>query len=145
MSFKRISTYSICVALVLSLSASDVGAGHKSKKILKGIGVAVGVTALALAAASAANAHRDKDRYRYHHGVGKRENAVAACVHRADKVVQRAGGYYARLDKVNKVKHTGGDKFKVVARMTGVYPWGHKRSKVRCTVKHDHVRKFKYN
>jgi hypothetical protein len=145
MSFKSISTYIICVLVALALSTADVGAGHKSKKILKGIGVAVGATALAIAAASAANAHRDKDRYDYHHGMNGRQNAVAACVHRADKVVRRAGGLYARLDKVNKVDRKGRRRFKVVARMTGIYPWGHKRSKVRCTVKHDHVQKFKYN
>jgi opacity protein-like surface antigen len=135
----------IAAALGVTLVASSVSAEVQasSKKDI-GIAVAAGIAAIGLAAAGAAAAHREKDNYQWHHGHGPDTNAVAACVHRADKVVRRAGGYAVRLDRVRKVEARRNGT-RVVADMTGIYPSYRKQSRVRCLVDRHRVIQFNYN
>lgn len=138
---KKLLTTAFAATLMAAASVTPAEAG-KRKDV--GIAIAAGVAAIGLAAASAAAAHRDKPHYEYHHGHGKPTNAIAACVHRADKIVRRAGGLYVRLDRVRKTEPVAAG-IRVVADMTGVYPSYSKRSRVRCIVDHHRVVRFKYN
>ena len=138
---KLVIAAALGVALVATSVSVEVQASSKKNVA---IGVAAGIAAIGLAAAGAAAAHREKDYYEWHHGHGPDTNAVAACVHRADKVVRRAGGYAVRLDRVRKVEPRR-DGIRVVADMTGIYPNFRKRSRVRCLVDRNRVIDFNYN
>lgn len=109
-----------CV-LTLGLYGSDAQAGKKKRNLAIGIAVGAAATALAISAAQSANAHRNNQYYGYNHGIGDRENAVAACIHRADWQVRRKRrGLYARLDHVKKIKHRQG-RLKVTMLVTNFY------------------------
>jgi hypothetical protein len=138
---RKILTAGIAVAMLAAASLTPAEAG-KNRDV--GIAVAAGIAAIGLAAASAAAAHRDNEYYDYHHGHGSSTNAIAACVHRADKVVRRQGGLYVRLDRVRRTEPVA-NGIRVVADMTGVYPRYRKTSRVRCVVDHDRVVRFRYN
>lgn len=142
---RQLVILAVSAVVMFGALTPNAQAGHKGKKIIEAIALGIAASALAATAAGAANAHRDRNTYRYHQGVGKRENAVAACIHRADRVVQNAGGLYVRVDKIKRADHIGKSKYKVIAKMTGVYPWGHKKSRVVCVVKRGHVSAFSYN
>ena len=76
------------VVAVCAFGLMTAGAeAGKKKNLAIGIAVGVAATALAIAAAQSANAHRDRQYYGYNHGVGPKENAVGACIHRADWMV----------------------------------------------------------
>jgi len=130
------------VAFVFAGLVPDVTADHALKRNVEGIVVAIIVSALAKAAASAANASKDSDAYRYHHGLGAGANAAAACIHRAHRVVTKAGGRYLRLDKIMRIRDAGDGRFKVVVEVTGVYPWGKRQTVVNCVVDHDRVNTY---
>ena len=57
--------------------------GHTERQTAEGIAVLLVLSAIEKAAAASANADRSDDNYSYNHGLGARENAIAACVHRA--------------------------------------------------------------
>ena len=129
-------------AFACATLAQDVAADHALKRNVEGVVVAIIVSALAKAAASAANASKDSDAYRYNHGLGASANAAAACIHRAHRVVRKAGGRYLRLDKIKRIGDAGDGKFKVVVEVTGVYPWGRRQTVVNCVVDHDRVKTY---
>lgn len=140
--FKNLSVVACAVVLAASMHVSGAQAG---KKTAAAIAVGIGAAALAIAAASAANAHREHDHYGYNHGYGARENAVAACIHRADRRVRRhRRGQYARLDAVKKISKKGG-RFKVTMLVTNFYDRRVRQRWVKCHVRHDRVVFFKYN
>ena len=135
----------LSIMVTIGTQSREAMAGHKTGKIIAGIAVAVGAALIAETAASAANANRGRDRYDYHHGISKADNAVAACIHKADKLARKAGALYLRLDKVRKVVHTGKNKFKVVAKITMVHPNRHKQFRMKCVAKHGDVKSLSYN
>ena len=140
---KKLLVLPIAAVLAFGVYSSSVEAG--SKKVAIGIAVGVAATALAIAAAQSANAHRNNNYYGYNHGLGPRENAVAACIHAADWQVRRhRRGQYARLDVVKKIKKKG-SKFKVTLLVTNFFDRGTRQRWVKCHVKHDRVVFFKYN
>ncbi len=142
--FKKLTMLPMAAVLVFGICASSVEAGS-GKKVAIGIAVGVAATALAIAAAQSANTHRGRDNYGYNHGVGARENAVGACIHRADRRVQRhRRGQYARLDAVKDIKKKG-NKFKVTMLVTNFFANRAQQRWVKCHVKHDRVVFFKYN
>jgi len=142
MFLRNVAISALSAVFLSGVLAQGVNAGHPAHNRAEGIVLALVVSALAKAAASSANAHKDNDIYRYHHGLGARENAVAACVHQAHKVVRKAGGYYLRLEKVAGVSHTGDGNYKVAVRVAGIYRWGRKKSTVNCVVNHNLVKNF---
>lgn len=142
--YRKLLILPLAAVVVFGMLTSGVEAGKK-KNI--GIGIAVGIaaTALAIAAAQSANAHRNRDNYGYNHGVGARENAVGACIHKADRRVRRhPNGQFARLDHVKKIKKKGG-RLKVTMLVTNVFAHRSRQRWVKCHVKHDRVVFFKYN
>lgn len=139
---RQLVVTAVSAAVFAGSITQDANAGHPAQNRAEGIAVALIVSALAKAAASSANAHKDSETYRYHHGLGGRENAVAACIHRAHKVVRKAGGYYLRLEKVAEVRDIGNGDYKVAVRVSGIYRWGQKKSTVNCVVNHNLVKNY---
>ena len=137
---RKLLAIAVAASMMTAAGLSPAEAGRKDV----GIAVAAGIAAIGLAAASAAAAHRDRDYYDYHHGHDSSTNAVAACVHQADRVVRRQGGLYVRLDRVRRTERVA-NGIRVVADMTGVHRNFSKRSRVRCVVDHDRVVRFNYN
>ena len=139
---KKVITALAGAAFVFASFGQDVAADHALKRNVEGIVVAIIVSALAKAAASAANASKDSDAYRYNHGLGASANAAAACIHRAHRVVRKAGGRYLRLNKITRIRDAGDGEFKVVVEVTSVYPWGKRQTVVNCVVDHDRVKTY---
>ena len=97
------------VVAVCAFGLMTAGAeAGKKKNLAIGIAVGVAATALAIAAAQSANAHRDRENYGYNHGVGPKENAVGACIHRADRRVRRhPNGRFARPGSCQEGQEAG--------------------------------------
>ena len=133
-----------CVAALFAAGVFATGAQAGGKKTAIGIAVGVAATALILSAAQSANSYRDRDYYDYNQSVGPNENAVAACIHRADRRVQRRRGGFARLEHVKDVKHKDG-RIKVTMLVTNISGRHARKRWVKCHVRHDRVVFFKYN
>jgi len=144
MMLRTVTVAMLASVLVISLYGTSAQAGKKGN-IIAGIIVGAAATALAISAAQSANSHRNNPHYGYNHGIGDRENAVAACIHAADWQVRRKRrGLYSRLDVVKKIKHRQG-RLKVTMLVTNFYRNGQRKRWVKCHVKHDRVVFFKYN
>lgn len=142
--FRKLMYLPVVAVCAFSLMTAGAEAGKK-KNLAIGIAVGVAATALAIAAAQSANAHRNREYYGYNHGVGPKENAVGACIHRADRRIRRhPNGRFARLDHVKKVKRRDG-RLKVTMLVTNVFAHRSRQRWVKCHVKHDRVVFFKYN
>ena len=143
MTLKPIASTAFAVLLAFGFVASEAQAGKK-KNLAIGIAIGAGVVAFA-AAASAANAHRGRSHYAYNHGIGDRDNALAACLHRADLYVyNRKGGDGIELRKVKSIKRWGHNGYKVRVKFFSYGPWGREKSNAKCWVKHDRVTKMKF-
>ena len=141
---KRLIVTALAALFTLSVYTSGAQAG-KTGNVIAGIAIGVAATALIIGAARSANAHRNNQYYGYNHGISKKENAVAACIHAADWEVRRKRrGLYTRLDRVKKIKKRQG-RLKVTMLVTNFYRTGHRQRWVKCHVKHDRVVFFKYN
>lgn len=142
MTLKPIASTAFAVLLAFGVAAGEAQAGKK-KKLAIGIAIGAGVVAFA-AAASAANAHRGRNHYGYNHGIGDRDNAVAACLHRADRyLLRRHGGDGIELRRVKSIKRWR-DGYKVNVRLYSYGPWGREKSRAKCWVTHDRVAKMKF-
>ena len=142
---KKIAASLAAVAL-LSGSLAMQPAMAKDKDGERAAAIA-GVIALGLLGAAVAQ-HQHKeghDEYRHHPKLHSDENAVGACMHRARRMVKRAGGHNAKLNKVDRVRKRDNGNTVVVFHATGYYDFGHKRSKVRCVVKNHKVIKFEFS
>lgn len=143
--FRTFTVTVFACVLTLGLYSTDVEAGKKKRNLAIGIAVGVAATALAISAAQSANANRGRQHYGYNHGVGPQENAVAACIHRADwRVRRKRRGLYSRIDIVKSIKQKGA-KLKVTMLVTNFYRNGQRQRWVKCHVKHDRVVFFKYS
>ena len=80
--------------------------GHRHNHSNPGIAIAIGAAAI-MAAAAAAKAHENSDVYQYHHGYGSRDNAIAACLHKAQRRVARQGGYGVTIKDVRRANYNG--------------------------------------
>jgi hypothetical protein len=80
--------------------------GHRHNHANPGIAIAVGAAAL-IAAAARAKAHEGNDSYRYHHGYGGRDNSISACLHKAQRRTERAGGHGVTLRNVRRAVNRG--------------------------------------
>lgn len=125
------------------------GADHKSKHNHqhrhsdKGIAVAAGAVAL-LAIAAAAKAHENNDSYRHHRGKGSKENAISACLHKAQRRTARRGGHGVTLRKVRDT-HYNGSFWRVRLALKQRLKGGVRRNVVaRCRVVSNRVTDFKF-
>ncbi len=77
--------------------------GHKHKHSDTGLAVAAGALAL-IAIAAAAKSHQNNDVYRRHHGHNVKDNAIAACLHRAQRRTAKRGGYGVTVKRLNEAR-----------------------------------------
>ena len=80
--------------------------GHRHNHSNAGLAIAIGAAAL-IAAAARAKAHENNDSYGYHHGYGGRDNSISACLHKAQRRTERAGGYGVTLRNVRRAVNRG--------------------------------------
>jgi len=130
-----------CVLLLLGTTQLEA----KSSNVAAGIAVGVAAGAILAAAASAANADFDADVYDYAWGYNPRQNAVAACMHKAGKRAQKKGAYRIVAERLDYLDQRGVDVFKVGVRLKAIYPWGVDVHFPKCTVKKGWVSAFKMN
>ncbi len=76
---------------------------HHHKHSDTGVAIAVGALAL-IAAAAAAKSHQNSDVYRRHHGHSAKDNAIAACLHRAQRKTAKRGGYGVTVKRLNEAR-----------------------------------------
>ena len=116
---------------------------HQHRHSDKGIAVAAGAIAL-LAAAASAKAHENNDAYGYHHGMGGRDNAVSACLHKAQRRTARSGGHGVTLRNVRRANFTGSG-WRVALAVKQRLQGGVRRNVVaRCTVVGRKVTQFHF-
>ena len=116
--------------------------GHRHNHSDAGIAIAIGAAAL-IAAAAAAKAHENSDVYQYHHGYGSRDNAIAACLHQAQRRIARQGGYGVTIKNVRRANYTG-SIWDVRLAIKSRWPGGVRRNNVaRCDVVANRVRNFR--
>ena len=141
MTSKPIVSAVLAALLVFGLAANETQAGND---VATGILIGAGVVAFA-AAASAANAHRGRPHYAYDHGIGARDNALATCLHRADRyLARRHRGKGIELRRVKYIRPWGPDGFRVSLKLYSYGPWGREKSKAKCWVRHDRVSKMQF-
>ena len=116
---------------------------HQHRHSDKGIAVAAGAVAL-LAIAAAAKSHENKDSYTYHRGVGSKNNAISACLHKAQRRTVKRGGYGVTLRKVRRANYNG-SSWRVALRVKQRLAGGVKRNVVaRCNVVGNRVSNFSF-
>lgn len=76
---------------------------HRHKHSDSGIAIAAGAIAL-IAAVAAAKSHQGSDVYRRHHGHSTKDNAIAACLHKAQRRTAKRGGYGVTLKRLNEAR-----------------------------------------
>ena len=135
------SSTALSLALALSLGTSTAYANDKdTAAALAGI-VALGV----IGAAIGHDQHRRGDEdYTNHPRVHPDENAVGRCMHRAKRLVKKAGGDHVELDHVADVKMLNNGNTVVRMQVTGYYPFASKTSNVRCVVHNNKIKKFEF-
>lgn len=117
--------------------------GHKHGHSERGIALAVDAVVL-LAIAAAAKAHEHRPDYQRHHGRTDNENAVAACLHKAQRRTVRKGGYGVTLRKLNYV-HAAGAGWRVSIGVKQRLPGGSRYRNAVCTVHGDRVGKLAWS
>lgn len=116
--------------------------GHRHNHSDVGIAVAIGAAAL-IAAAASAKAHENSDVYQYHHGYGSRDNAIAACLHKAQRRVARRGGHGVTIKRVRRANYNG-SSWDVRLAIKSRWPGRVRRNNVaRCDVVANRVRNFR--
>ncbi len=78
---------------------------HRHRHSDTGVAVAIGALAL-IAAAAAAKSHQNNDVYRTHHGHSRKDNAIAACLHKAQRRTVKRGGYGVTVKRLNEARRT---------------------------------------
>ena len=139
---RRLLASILSLVFLATALPTDANSGHTEQQTAEGIAILMVLSAIEKAAAASANADRSDDNYSYHHGLGARENAIAACVHRAYKALQKAGGLYMRFDKVKRIEHRGNGDFEVTIDVTEVYPKKHSIKSATCVVNHNHIKRY---
>tara|TARA_R110000744_G_scaffold217072_1_gene335853 strand:- start:142 stop:573 length:432 start_codon:yes stop_codon:yes gene_type:complete len=141
---KKFAILVASTAIIASMSASSIQAADGKKT--EAAAAIVGVVALGLLGAAVADSQHNSGNveYRHHPHLHPDENAVGACMHHTKHLVKKEGGHKAKLDKVDKVEAKSHGETLVVFRATGYFDFGHKTSKIRCTVKHHKVVKFEF-
>ena len=116
--------------------------GHRHNHSDTGIAIAVGAIGL-IAAAAAAKAHEGNPNYGYHHGYGGRDNAIAACLHKAQRRVARRGGHGVTIKRVRRANYNG-SSWDVRLAIKSRWPGRVRRNNVaRCDVVANRVRNFR--
>lgn len=132
-------------AAFMIATAIPAEAGKKSKRnAVIGIFAAIGTAAAIAAAADAAKRRQHSNEYHYYHGASERDNAVAACLHKAHRRNLREGGdgiEFVRISRNKKKKR----HFIIGIHVDRFGPWGVDRQYAKCKVRRDHVYSFSWH
>jgi hypothetical protein len=135
----------VVTALALSLSFgafAGAEAEAKRKRVAEGIIIGIGIAALVGAASAAAQEGAGNPSYAYDDDYDPRENAVAACLHRANRVVRQNGGDGIELRRVLRVGRIGSSSWRVDLQALGYYDDDVDRHSISCRVFQGRVTKF---
>ncbi len=135
----------IVTALAASLAFgafAGVEAEAKRKRLAEGIVIGIGIAALVGAASAAAQDSESRVTYEYDDDYDPRENAVAACLHRANRVIRQNGGDGIELRRVLRVGRVGSKSWRVDLQTLGYYDEDTDRHSVSCRVTDGRVTKF---
>ncbi len=138
---RRYFTIAASVLLVFALSGAG-DAEAKRKRVAEGIIIGIGIAALVGAAAAAAQDSEDANVYAYRDSYDPRENAVAACLHRTNRVVRANGGEGVELRRVLRVARVGSGSWRVDLQARGYYDGDIDRVTVNCRVFRNQVTRF---
>jgi hypothetical protein len=138
---KRIMATALAGAMAIGVFAS-AEAEAKKKRLAEGIIIGIGIATLFGAAAAAADQNRGRVRYSYRNDIDPRDNAVAACLHRAHRVVRREGGEGTELRRVRNVSRVGSASWRVEMQVYAYFDGEPDRYNVTCRVFRDRVTRF---
>jgi hypothetical protein len=131
------------LSLALSLGlAADAEAGKKGRNIATGIIIGIGAATLFGAAAQAAADAEEYDSYGYIDDFNPRQNAVAACLHRAHRVLRQRGAEGTELRAVREAVPVGSASIRVSLSLWAYYDGDPDRVNVQCRVFRDRVTKI---
>lgn len=136
---KTIATLA-ALSLAFSLGLSDAAeAGKKGRNIATGIIIGIGAATLFGAAAQAAADREDYDSYGYIDDYDPRQNAVAACLHRAHRTLRNRGAEGTELRSVREARPVGSASIQVRLSLWAYYDGDPDRVNVTCRVFRDRV------
>lgn len=115
---------------------------HKHKHSDVGVAIAAGALAL-IAAAAKAKSHQDSDTYRRHHGYSPKDNAIAACLHKAQRRTVKRGGYGVTVKRLNEARRTS-DGWSISLRVRQRMEFGTKNRYANCIVDGNRVVSFRW-
>ncbi|MCF6321918.1 MAG: hypothetical protein L3J32_09150 [Rhizobiaceae bacterium] len=137
----------LAISALLPLTALNGTVQAKGKNDDAAAAIA-GIIALGVLGAAISRNQRKQgvEEYRPHPKIRYDENAVGACLFRAESLVRGAGGSTAQLNSVKNIQLANNGDTIVTMTATGVYPAGSKTSDIYCVVGNDHrVRDFRFN
>lgn len=114
--------------------------GHKHSDV--GVAIAVGAIAL-IAAAAKAKSHQNSDVYRTHHGYSPKDNAIAACLHKAQRRTVKRGGYGVTIKRLNEARRVS-DGWSISLRVRQRMSRGTKNRYANCIVDGNRVISFRW-
>ncbi len=140
---KRTTVVAAAAAFIFAAAATPADAGRKGRNVAIGVIAAIGAAAAFSAAAHAARRNRHRDRYRYYDGASERDNAIAACLHKAHRRTIREGGDGIDFLRVSRAKRkrTG---YIIGAHVVSYGPWGDHERYAKCRIHHDRVVKCRW-
>ncbi len=136
---KALATVS-ALALALSLGlGSAAEAGKKTRNVATGIIIGAGIATLFGAAAQAAQDAEEYDEYGYIDEYDPRQNAVAACLHKAHRALRQRGAEGTELRAVREARPVGSASIRVSLSLWAYYDGDPDRVNVTCRVFRDRV------
>jgi hypothetical protein len=135
-----LSTAALAVTLGLSAPAE---AGKKTRNIVTGIVIGAGAAAVLGAAANAAEESADDPSYAYDDQYDPRQNAIAACLNRAHRILRSRGSEGTELRRVRNVSPVGSSSIRVDLALISYDEFDDPEpSDVTCRVFRDEVRRI---
>ena len=113
---------------------------HRHKHSDAGVAIAAGAIAL-IAAAAAAKSHENSDVYRRHHGHSAKDNAIAACLHKAQRRTAKQGGYGVTVKRLNEARRVA-DGWSISLRVRQRMEYGTRNRYANCIVDGHRVTSF---
>lgn len=130
--------------LALGIAGSpEAEAGKKGRNIATGIIVGIGAATLLGAAAQAAREDQQDEYYSYDDDYDPRQNAVAACLHRAHRALRSRGAEGTELRRVRDATEVGEESVRVSLSLNAYYDGEPDRVNVQCRVFRDQVTRFR--
>lgn len=137
---KRTISTLAALSLALSLGLGPAAeAGKKTRNVATGIIIGAGIATLFGAAAQAAQEADDYEEYDYVDDYDPRQNAVAACLHKAHRTLRQRGAEGTELRAVREARPVGSASIRVSLSLWAYYDGDPDRVNVTCRVFRDRV------